>query len=99
VSCSRTRRASPGQCWYNLFGNAVIRRAFISNPTVLSPLPDVALHVVEAEVVGIEGADQCGLRIVPLAAAAVALGMKDQRLPAGRRDTIIEAADGSDRNR
>src|ERR1700730_6836607 len=43
--------------------------------TILDPLPDVAVHIVETELVGRKRADRCRLPAVPLAAAAVAVGI------------------------
>src|SRR5262249_43836532 len=40
---------------------------------VLYPLPDIAVHVVKAEGVGLELADRCGLLPVPLAPASIAV--------------------------
>jgi hypothetical protein len=42
---------------------------------VLDPLPDVASHIIETELVRREGADRSGLRGVPFAAAASAIGI------------------------
>ena len=42
---------------------------------ILHPFPDVAVHVVEAERIGGERADRRRLLVVPLAAAAVAVGV------------------------
>src|SRR6185437_15500274 len=55
---------------------AVRRRADIALVVaILRPLPDIAHHVVETELVRRKGADRRGLPGVPLAATGVAVGV------------------------
>ena len=55
---------------------AVRRRVMVTDMgTILCPPPDVARHIVETKPVGGERADRRRLLIVPLAAAAVAIGV------------------------
>src|SRR6516162_8572831 len=57
-------------------GRAVVGCAFVVGvQTILDPLPDVALHIVEAELVGCKRANWSGSPAVPPAAAAVAVGI------------------------
>src|SRR5262245_9427007 len=66
-------------------GRAVVRCAVvIGMQTILDPLPDVAVHVVEAERVGRKRADRRGLAAVKIAAAAVAVGVVFAELVAPR---------------
>src|SRR5262245_7996141 len=51
------------------------RPVVVAMPTILDPFPDIAVHVVETERIGGERADRGGLSTVPLAAAAVAVGV------------------------
>src|SRR6478736_3936078 len=74
----------------SLFGPraAVLRRANeIPMPAIPSPLPGIAEHTVEPEGVGPEAVDIGQQPVVPLAAAAVAIGFGDPNVvaPPARR--------------
>src|SRR5262245_43228099 len=57
-------------------GRAVVGGTFVVGvPTILDPLPDIAVHIVEAELVGRKRANWSGSPAVPLAATAVAVGI------------------------
>src|SRR5215471_5187348 len=57
-------------------GRAVVGCVFVIGvQTILDPLPDVAVHIVEAELVGRKRANRSASSAVPLAAAAVAVGI------------------------
>src|SRR5262249_16218990 len=64
-------------------GRAVVGCPFVVGmETILDPLPDVTVHIVEAELVGRKRANRSGSPAVPLAAAAVAVGMVFPKLVA-----------------
>jgi hypothetical protein len=65
-----TAAISAGPC-RTVWGRSVI----VGMIAILHPLEHVTRHVVEAERVGLERADRRGLAVIPLAAAAIAVGI------------------------
>jgi len=67
-------------------GRAVFRCPFVVGvQTILDPFPDIAVHIVKAELIGRKRADWSG-PAVPLAAASVAVGVAFADLVAPRID-------------
>src|ERR1043166_8864442 len=57
-------------------GRTVRRRAFVvAMDAVLDPLKNIPDHVIEAERIGLERADGRCLHVIPVAAAALAIGV------------------------
>src|SRR5215471_7764995 len=74
-------------------GRAVVGCPFVVGvQTILDPLPDVALHIVEAELVGGKRTNRSGSLAVPLAAAAVAIGIIFPKLVAPGIDRCCSGA-------
>src|SRR5262245_16688052 len=56
-------------------GSICWRTFVILVPDILNPLPDIASHVIKAKCIWLEGPNWRRLFIIPLASAAVAIGV------------------------